>query len=70
MRPPAFWQNPPSAPGLTARILQPLGCVYGAATARRVRNDGYHASVPVVCFGNQKVGGTGKTPATIALLAR
>lgn len=70
MRPPAFWQNPPSAPGIAARALQPLGFLYGAATARRVAREGYRASVPVICIGNLNVGGTGKTPATLALLAR
>ena len=66
MRPPAFWHQPA---GLLAFCLRPLGALYAAMTSMRVAQSGYRASVPIVCVGNLNVGGTGKTPTTIALLA-
>lgn len=64
MRPPAFWW---AKPGVAAALLSPLASIYGAVAARRLRQPGARAGVPVICVGNPTVGGTGKTPAAIAI---
>lgn len=70
MRAPRFWYAPPQAPPPAARLLAPLGWLTGALAARRARQAGARAAVPVICIGNLTVGGTGKTPAAIALVER
>ena len=67
MKTPAFWYKPSS---VQATALSPLGWLYGAATARRLRaaDAAYRPSVPVICVGNINAGGTGKTP-TVQFLA-
>lgn len=63
---PRFWYR--QAPGLRARLLQPLGWLYalGVACDRR-RTRPVRLPVPVVSLGNITLGGTGKTPLGIAL---
>ena len=63
---PKFWHQPR---GVMAFSLWPLGRIYSAATAWRLRRVSHvvRAKCPVVCIGNINVGGTGKTPTTIAI---
>ena len=62
---PDFWYR---SPGLLARLLAPVGCLYGAATAYRLRHGAYQdIGIPVLCIGNLTAGGGGKTPTALAI---
>lgn len=65
LRAPRFWWR--DKPTLLARLLQPLGFVYGRITLRRMRQPGTEAGLPVICVGNFIAGGAGKTPTAIAI---
>jgi len=67
MRAPAFWWRPP---GLAARLLAPLGMIYGAVTAARMKRAGTRLGIPVICVGNPTAGGAGKTPAALLVADR
>ncbi|MFI4995620.1 MAG: tetraacyldisaccharide 4'-kinase, partial [Hyphomicrobiales bacterium] len=67
MRAPDFWWR---RPGLKARLLQPLGALYGALTARRMARRGVCSALPVLCVGNFVAGGAGKTPFAIEISRR
>jgi tetraacyldisaccharide 4'-kinase len=64
MREPAFWWR---EAGLAARLLAPLGVIYGAVAGRRLTQAGARPAVPIVCVGNPTLGGAGKTPLAIML---
>jgi len=65
VRAPGFWTK--RRPTLLARLLYPVGALYGRTTARRMREPGERAGAPTICVGNFVAGGAGKTPAALAL---
>jgi len=68
MQPPKFWHR---APGVASTLLAPLGALYGAGTAMRLRRGTRERlGIPVICVGNINAGGAGKTPTVIALVER
>jgi tetraacyldisaccharide 4'-kinase len=50
-------------------LLSPLAAIYGAVAAHRLQRKGFDAGIPVFCVGNYHVGGAGKTPTVLALVA-
>src|SRR5688572_14527794 len=64
MQAPAFWWR---KAGLAAASLAPIAWLYGLVAARRMRQRGRSAGIPVVCIGNLTVGGAGKTPTALAV---
>jgi tetraacyldisaccharide 4'-kinase len=64
MRAPDFWRKP----NLLARLLSPLGALYGASVAFKARHaTPFDPGIPVICVGNLTAGGSGKTPVAIAI---
>ncbi|MBX9682377.1 MAG: tetraacyldisaccharide 4'-kinase [Hyphomicrobium sp.] len=65
-REPSWWYS--ASPAWPANLLTPAARLYGAAMVRRYRNTApARAAHPVICVGNFTVGGTGKTPLSLAL---
>lgn len=67
MKTPSFWYKPA---GLRAKLLSPLGFLYGkAGRMRRAYSKPYISKVPLICIGNLTAGGAGKTPTALALVS-
>jgi tetraacyldisaccharide 4'-kinase len=64
VREPAFWWR---KPGLYSALLAPVATIYGGIAAWRMARAGARVGVPVICIGNFTLGGSGKTPAVIAI---
>ncbi len=63
---PGWWYR--QAPDVRARLLAPLGALYGRiARFRYQRCVPYRSRLPIICVGNFTAGGTGKTPLAIAI---
>lgn len=64
MRSPRFWEME----GWLSVVLAPLSLLWatGGRLHRALANP-YQAAIPVICVGNLVVGGTGKTPVTLAI---
>lgn len=65
MRAPSFWFAPRPTP--LARLLKPIGALYGAIVGRRMRRRGARLPAPVFVIGNFVGGGAGKTPVALAV---
>lgn len=71
MKPPHFWYHPSVTvfDQMMSRLLVPIAAIYNASVARRLKkSNSFQVDAAVICVGNLTMGGTGKTPVTIALL--
>lgn len=68
LRAPAFWSQPSAK--IRPLLLSPFSAIVAAITARKQRQMGWTAPVPVLCCGNISVGGTGKTTVVLDLAER
>jgi tetraacyldisaccharide 4'-kinase len=63
---PSWWYD--TAPRWQTIVLRPAARIYGVLAARRLSSgNAYRSRCPVICVGNFTAGGTGKTPAALAV---
>ncbi|GJL97460.1 MAG: tetraacyldisaccharide 4'-kinase [Hyphobacterium sp.] len=71
MKPPQFWYHPPATviDKMMSQLTIPMAALYEASVARRLKKTKpVRVDAAVICVGNLTMGGTGKTPVTMALL--
>lgn len=70
MKTPRFWYRNTDEPAPVAeKLLGPLSCLYSwGYKSHQNTQTPQRAPVPVLCLGNLNAGGSGKTPAVIALM--
>lgn len=66
MRAPEFWRDD----NAFARILSPIGDIYGRVARARLDRAAPRAELPTIVVGGLTAGGDGKTPLVLALAAR
>jgi len=65
LKTPSWWYR---KTGVVAAVLSPLAALYGRVAATRMAKGApYRPRLPVICIGNFTAGGSGKTPAAIAV---
>ena len=68
LKAPKFWFSEKNLAVFFAKILFPLSVIWEFFSKRRILNGKYEEfTIPIICVGNINIGGSGKTPATIAL---
>jgi tetraacyldisaccharide 4'-kinase len=66
---PSWWYGAGRQEALLARILAPVGELYGSVLQSRFKgHEPYISRLPVICIGNFTAGGTGKTPLALFVL--
>ena len=64
---PKFWYPENNEKSISSAVLVPLGYIYSLLSKfRMLKSVQKQFDIPIVCIGNLNVGGTGKTPTTIA----
>lgn len=66
MRAPNFWREDETL----ARLLRPIGAIYGDNARARLMREAPRAELPTIMVGGLTSGGDGKTPLVLALAAR
>mgnify|MGYP001161500232 FL=1 len=68
LKAPKFWFSEKNLAVFFAKVLFPLSVIWEFFSKRRILNGKYEEfTIPIICVGNINIGGSGKTPATIAL---